>query len=220
MIHHQINRHEWLDDFRISTEALHCATHRSEINHQRHAGEILQNDARDDEWDFLIRRRFRVPVGQRFDIFAPDFLAIAISQHRFQHNADAHRQPRNFSDALSFQCRQRIEEAFAPLPASNFLSALNSSLIPWLSYRAKSTYLSLPSPKISRDSSTPRGMTKVHFNSSSLALILSKLGSCLASSLLSAYWITPFLSMMNADRFGTPAIPRFICGRKESYITP
>ena len=137
MIHHQINRHEWLDDFRISTEALHCATHRSEINHQRHAGEILQNDARDDEWDFLIRRRFRVPVGQRFDIFAPDFLAIAISQHRFQHNADAHRQPRNFSDALSFQCRQRIEEAFAPFARVEFPQRLKFVVHFLLSFRAE-----------------------------------------------------------------------------------
>src|ERR1700756_928762 len=60
----------------------------------------------------------------------------------------------------------------------------------------------------------------VHFSSSSFALIFSKFGNWRASSLLSAYWIIPVLSMMNAERFGTPPIPRFICGRNESYITP
>jgi len=46
--------------------------------------------------------------------------------------------------------------------------------------------------KISRDSSTPFGITEVHFNSSSFALIFWKFGNCRASSLLSEYWITPF----------------------------
>src|SRR5213076_2637202 len=57
-----------------------------------------------------------------------------------------------------------------------------------------------------------------HLSSASFALIRSKLGSCFASSLLSAYWMMPFLSMTNAERFATPAIPRFSCGRKESYM--
>ena len=74
VIDHQIDRHERLDDFRIATEPFHRAAHRREIDHQRHAGEILQNNARDDEWNFFVRRRFRVPVRQRLDIFAPDFL--------------------------------------------------------------------------------------------------------------------------------------------------
>ena len=81
MIDHQIDWHERFDDLRIATETLHRAAHRREIDHQRHSGEILQNDARDDERDFFVRRRFRVPIRQRLDIFAPDFLAIAISQH-------------------------------------------------------------------------------------------------------------------------------------------
>ena len=71
---------------------LHRAAHRGEIDHQRHAGEILQNNARDDERDFLVRGLLRVPVRQRFDIFALNFLAVAISQHRFEHDANADRQ--------------------------------------------------------------------------------------------------------------------------------
>jgi len=56
VIDHQVNRHQWLDDFRVATEQLHRAAHRGEINNQRHAGEILQNYARDDEWNFRVSR--------------------------------------------------------------------------------------------------------------------------------------------------------------------
>jgi len=41
MIDHQIDRHERLDDFRISTEPFYCAAHRGKIDDERHAGEIL-----------------------------------------------------------------------------------------------------------------------------------------------------------------------------------
>ena len=121
MIDHQIDRHERLDDFRIAAEPLHRAAHRREIDHQRHAGEILENDPRDDERNLFIRRRLRVPFRQRFDIFAPDFFAVAISQHRFEHDANADRQPRNLADPLLFQSRQRMEKSFAAFAGIEFL---------------------------------------------------------------------------------------------------
>ena len=80
VIDHEIDRHERLDDFRIAAEALDRAAHRRQIDHERHAGEILENNARDDKGDFFIRRLLRVPFRQRLDIFAPDFLAVAIPQ--------------------------------------------------------------------------------------------------------------------------------------------
>ena len=59
---------------------LHRAAHRGQIDHQRHAGEILQNDARDDERDFFVGGLFRVPIRQGLDIFASHFFAVAIPQ--------------------------------------------------------------------------------------------------------------------------------------------
>ena len=56
VIDDQIDRHERLDDFRIAAKSLHRTPHGREIDHERNAGEILQNDARDDEWNFFIRR--------------------------------------------------------------------------------------------------------------------------------------------------------------------
>src|SRR6202030_895255 len=51
MIDHEIDRDERLDDFWIAAEFLHRASHRREIDHQRHAGEILENNPRDHEGD-------------------------------------------------------------------------------------------------------------------------------------------------------------------------
>jgi hypothetical protein len=47
-------------------------------------------------------------------------LAIAIAQHRFENNPDAHRHSRNFSDTLFFQRRQRIEETLPPFAGIEF----------------------------------------------------------------------------------------------------
>ena len=120
MIDHQIDRHEWLNDFRITTESFHRTPHCCEVDHQWHAGEILQDDAGDDEWNFLVRRRFGVPVRQRFDIFASDFLAIAIAQHGLEHDPDAHWQSRYFPNSLFLKRRKRIKKAIAAFPGIKF----------------------------------------------------------------------------------------------------
>jgi len=56
VIDNQIDRYERLDDLRIASEALHGAAHRREIDNERNSGEVLQNNARNDEWNFLVRR--------------------------------------------------------------------------------------------------------------------------------------------------------------------
>src|SRR5205807_9857824 len=66
---------------------------------------------------------FRSPSRQRLNIFAPDFLAVAISQHRFKHDSNADRQSRNFPNALFFQRRQRMQKSFVDRKSTR----LNSS---------------------------------------------------------------------------------------------
>ena len=91
VIDHEVNRYERFNNFWIATQPRHRATHRRKINNQRHAGEILQHNSRDNEWNFRVCWRFRVPVRQRLDIFAPDFFPVAIAQHGFEHNPNAYR---------------------------------------------------------------------------------------------------------------------------------
>src|SRR5439155_20954320 len=57
VIHHQIDRHKRFNDFWIATQPRDRATHRRKINNQRHAGEILQNNPRNNEWNLLISWR-------------------------------------------------------------------------------------------------------------------------------------------------------------------
>jgi hypothetical protein len=47
-------------------------------------------------------------------------LAVAIAQNRFENNADAHRQSRNFPDSLFLQSRERIEKGFVPFAGIEF----------------------------------------------------------------------------------------------------
>src|SRR5436190_16047626 len=55
VIDNQINRHERLDDVRVSSEPLHSAAHCREIDNERNSSEILQNNTRNDERDLLVR---------------------------------------------------------------------------------------------------------------------------------------------------------------------
>src|SRR5262249_14268093 len=89
VINHQIDRHQGLNDFRVATYLLDRAPHRRQIDDQRHTGKILKHDPRDHEWDLGVSRRFCIPIGQRFDVFAPNFSSIAIPQDRFQYYPDA-----------------------------------------------------------------------------------------------------------------------------------
>src|SRR4029077_2064148 len=55
VIDNQIDRHERLDDLWVASEPLHSAAHRRKVDNQRDSGEVLQNNARNDEWDLLVR---------------------------------------------------------------------------------------------------------------------------------------------------------------------
>jgi hypothetical protein len=60
-------------------------------------------------------------ASQLASVLTPDFVAVAIAQHRFEHNSDAHGQVRDFPDALHLQRWQRIKETLATLAGVEFL---------------------------------------------------------------------------------------------------
>src|SRR5436309_10975970 len=51
VIDNEIDRHERLDDLRITSEPLHGAAHRCEVDNQRNPGEVLHDDASNDDWN-------------------------------------------------------------------------------------------------------------------------------------------------------------------------
>jgi hypothetical protein len=55
MVDHQIHRHQRVDLFRIAAEMLHGIAHGGEVDHRRHAGEILHQHAGRAERDLALR---------------------------------------------------------------------------------------------------------------------------------------------------------------------
>ncbi len=108
MVNHQINRHERLDLFRVATLLLHGIPHCSEVHQQGHTREILQYDPGHHKRDFHRLWLPCVPVCQGLHIPLTDLAAIAIAQHRLQHDPDTHRQTRDRAHTLFLQLRQRI----------------------------------------------------------------------------------------------------------------
>ena len=95
VVHHQVDRHQRLDDLGVLAHLVRHAAHRGEVGQQRHAGEILQHDACHYERDLFGAWRIRLPVRQLAHMRLGDLLAVAVAQHRFQHDADRNRQARD-----------------------------------------------------------------------------------------------------------------------------
>ena len=111
VIHHEVHRHERFDNLGILSKLSDGAAHRREIDQQRHAGKILQHDARDDEGYLRRARLVGLPVREFLHVGLADLLVVVVPQHRFQHDADAHGQPRDRADSGRFQRGERIKFA-------------------------------------------------------------------------------------------------------------
>ena len=64
VVDHQIDRHQRVDPLGIAAEPLHRAPHGRQIDHRRHAGEVLEDDAGGLERDLDRRLPDRLPAGQ------------------------------------------------------------------------------------------------------------------------------------------------------------
>ena len=121
MIDDQIHRNERLDDLRVPAKPRDRASHRREIDQQRHPGEILQDDASHDKRDFLVRRFFGVPVRKGANVILPHLFAVAIPQDGLEHDPYADWQPGDFRQARFFEGGQRMERNEPAVAAIEFL---------------------------------------------------------------------------------------------------
>jgi hypothetical protein len=120
MVHHQVHRHERLDDFRIFAQPLNGGAHRRQVHQQRHAGKILQHDARNDKWNFFRAGADGLPIRQRADGRFAHAFAIAIAEHRLEHEADGDGQFGNRPDPGLFQRRQGIKRSLTAVTEFKF----------------------------------------------------------------------------------------------------
>src|SRR5207248_2158882 len=75
--------------------ALHGAAHGGEVDHQRHAREVLQEHARDDEGDLLGALGARLPGGEVLHVLLAHPLSVQVAQERLEHDAQADREARH-----------------------------------------------------------------------------------------------------------------------------
>ena len=91
MINHQVNRHQRLDHIWILTHALCHTTHCRKIHQERDARKILQNDTSDHKGNLIGTHSIGLPIGELAHMRLSDLLSIAITQYRFEHDADRDR---------------------------------------------------------------------------------------------------------------------------------
>ncbi len=87
VIDNQLGRLQRIDQRWVSAKRLHRVAHGGEIDHGRHAGEILQQNAAGHEGDLLHRGALAVPRGQGADVIGLHCFAIFAAQQVFQQDA-------------------------------------------------------------------------------------------------------------------------------------
>ena len=94
VIDNEVNWNQRFDHAGVLTQPLYGGTHGSQIDKQRHAGEILQNDACHHERDLLRALTVCGPSRQFTHICLADALAaVKIAKDRLKNDADRDRQP-------------------------------------------------------------------------------------------------------------------------------
>ena len=86
---------DWLervDQPGVPAESRQSVSHGGEIDDGRHSGEILEEDARGPERDFLFQRALHVPAGQRADVVGFDELAVFVPEQVFEEDLEAERE--------------------------------------------------------------------------------------------------------------------------------
>ena len=92
VIDDEIDRHQRIDFFGVAAERLHGVAHRREIDHRRHAGEILHQHPRRAERDFVLELALLQPFRDREDVGLLDGAVVFVAQQVFQQHLHRIRQ--------------------------------------------------------------------------------------------------------------------------------
>jgi hypothetical protein len=108
VVDHQVAGDERIDGLGVAAELLHSVAHRREIDDARDTREILEHDSPGHEGDFLLRRGFRVPVGQARNIVGGDDEAVEVAEHGLQQDADRKGKIVDLADSGPGECREGV----------------------------------------------------------------------------------------------------------------
>ncbi len=85
MVDHQFRGDQRIDLLRAPAKLDHRIAHRGQIDHARHAGEVLQHHPRRHECDLGVGLRLGIPLRHRFDVVLADAdAAVLVAQQVFQ----------------------------------------------------------------------------------------------------------------------------------------
>ena len=112
MVDHQIHGDQRIGEFGVLAKLQEGVAHRCQIDHARHAGEVLQQHAGRHELNFFLRSA-RVPPGDVFDVALFHRYAVFVPQKVFEQDLDG------IGDALEIEARrgERGETVYAVFSA-------------------------------------------------------------------------------------------------------
>ena len=93
MVNYKINRHKRLYDLRIFSKPRDDRTHRRKINKERHACEILKQNARDYERNLFYSLGVWFPVSKCTNVLLAHLFAVNVAQYGFQNYANRNGKP-------------------------------------------------------------------------------------------------------------------------------
>ena len=108
MVDYQIDRNLRIDLLGVAAEIVHGVAHGGEIDHRRHAGEVLHQHARRPEGDLAVGRLGLQPFGHRLDVVLGDRATVFVAQQVLQQNLHGERQARGALEAVPFRRRQAV----------------------------------------------------------------------------------------------------------------
>ena len=115
VVDHQIDRGQRVDLLGVAAKRQNSVTHRRQIDHRRHPGEILHQHPRRAVGDLArVAAPLGPPFGKGADVIDRHGLAILEAQHVFQHHLQAGRQAGKAAQARGFGCRDRVIGNRAP----------------------------------------------------------------------------------------------------------
>ena len=112
MVDDEVDRHEGFDHSGVAAHGMDCRAHGCEVDEEGDASEVLEDDAGDDERNFIVSRVGGVPVGEIADIAFRDLFPVAVPDEGFEHNADGSGEPVQLRGDAGFgEGRERVELA-------------------------------------------------------------------------------------------------------------
>jgi hypothetical protein len=97
----------------VAAQVRHRVAHRGEVDHGRHAGEVLHHDARRREGDLLAGLGRSVPPGEGLDVLRGNRAVALGAQEVLEQHLEAERQPRDVVLRLKRVQAEDVELAIA-----------------------------------------------------------------------------------------------------------